>query len=127
MIDPSDQLSILDKMRLQLIFGHECNKRKVGDLLDSCKTVLHETNGNGTIDEENDNQNSSGQLTDNKIDEEDGDKEGAQTDKAEDGENEESVTEHDVANTAEQTKDDSGENNEPLIRRYEKRRYIQLL
>ncbi|XP_038212126.1 seminal metalloprotease 1-like [Zerene cesonia] len=41
MINPSEELSQLDKMKLRLLFEHECNKRKVGDLLDSCKNAFH--------------------------------------------------------------------------------------
>ncbi|KAG6449741.1 hypothetical protein O3G_MSEX006200 [Manduca sexta] len=42
-INPSENLSQLDKMKLRLYFGHECNKRKVGDILDTCKNVLHDS------------------------------------------------------------------------------------
>ncbi|XP_045770580.1 YTH domain-containing protein 1-like isoform X2 [Maniola jurtina] len=40
LISPSDTLSQLDKMRLQIYFGHECNKRKVSNLLKTCKNSL---------------------------------------------------------------------------------------
>lgn len=36
-IRPSENLSQLDKMKLRLLFGHECNRRSVDDLLDTCK------------------------------------------------------------------------------------------
>lgn len=36
-IRPSEALSQLDKMKLRLLFGHECNRRSVDDLLDTCK------------------------------------------------------------------------------------------
>lgn len=36
-IRPSEGLSQLDKMKLRLLFGHECNRRSVDDLLDTCK------------------------------------------------------------------------------------------
>ncbi|XP_052752086.1 seminal metalloprotease 1-like isoform X2 [Galleria mellonella] len=55
-ISPSDELSQLDKMKLRIIFGHECNRRKVGDLLDSCKDALHDH----TFNKENDNKNHNG-------------------------------------------------------------------
>ncbi|CAK1541744.1 unnamed protein product [Leptosia nina] len=42
MISPSKQLSQLDVMKLRLLFEHECNKRKVSNLLDSCKSAFHE-------------------------------------------------------------------------------------
>lgn len=38
LIHPSDSLSQLDRMRLQLNFGNECHKRKVYDILNSCKS-----------------------------------------------------------------------------------------
>ncbi|KPI98832.1 Zinc metalloproteinase nas-15 [Papilio xuthus] len=48
-ITPSDSLSQLDKMKLKLRFGHECNKRNVDDLLDICKKVLYEDMNKGKI------------------------------------------------------------------------------
>lgn len=36
-VRPSEGLSQLDKMKLRLLFGHECNRRSVDDLLDTCK------------------------------------------------------------------------------------------
>ncbi|KAI8442052.1 hypothetical protein MSG28_005692 [Choristoneura fumiferana] len=39
-IAPSDKLSHLDKMKLGIMFGHECNKRKVGEVLNRCKGIL---------------------------------------------------------------------------------------
>lgn len=41
MIAPSERLSQLDTMALSLLFEHECNKRKVSDIIDSCKNVFH--------------------------------------------------------------------------------------
>ncbi|XP_068623697.1 low choriolytic enzyme-like [Battus philenor] len=40
-IKPSDSLSQLDKMKLRLLFGHECNKRDVDNLMDTCKMAIH--------------------------------------------------------------------------------------
>ncbi|XP_045522230.1 seminal metalloprotease 1-like isoform X2 [Pieris brassicae] len=42
MIAPSDHLSQLDTMKLRLMFEHECNKRKVSEVIDSCKNVFHD-------------------------------------------------------------------------------------
>lgn len=42
-------------MRLQLYFGHECNRRKVNDLLNSCKMTLREQSIKLTSSEENKN------------------------------------------------------------------------
>ncbi|XP_050668423.1 zinc metalloproteinase nas-14-like [Leptidea sinapis] len=36
MIKPSDELSQLDKMKLRLLFDHECNKRNVESFVDTC-------------------------------------------------------------------------------------------
>ncbi|XP_039751955.1 zinc metalloproteinase nas-6-like [Pararge aegeria] len=44
-ISPSETLSQLDQMRLQMYFGHECNKRKVSNLLKSCKKSFKEERG----------------------------------------------------------------------------------
>ncbi|KAM3964029.1 seminal metalloprotease 1 [Aphomia sociella] len=52
-INPSNELSQLDRMKLRLMFGHECNKRKVGDLMDSCKEALHNHTQDYDYDEEN--------------------------------------------------------------------------
>ncbi|CAH2052375.1 unnamed protein product, partial [Iphiclides podalirius] len=41
-INPSDGLSQLDTMKLRMMFGQECKRRNVDDLLDMCKTVLHD-------------------------------------------------------------------------------------
>ncbi|XP_052738844.1 uncharacterized protein LOC112051569 [Bicyclus anynana] len=40
LISPSETLSQLDKMRLNMYFGHECNKRKVSNILQTCKKSL---------------------------------------------------------------------------------------
>lgn len=37
-------LSQLDVMKLKLAFGHECSKRKIGNLLDTCKNALSPQN-----------------------------------------------------------------------------------
>ncbi|XP_072934725.1 zinc metalloproteinase nas-15-like [Epargyreus clarus] len=50
-INPMSDLSQLDKMKLRLLFDHECNKRKVGDMIDTCKIVL--TNNTKSKDDEN--------------------------------------------------------------------------
>ncbi|CAH0713680.1 unnamed protein product, partial [Brenthis ino] len=55
LIYPSEGLSQLDKMRLQLYFGHECNRRKVNDLLNSCKMTLREQSINLTSSEDKKN------------------------------------------------------------------------
>ncbi|RVE54013.1 hypothetical protein evm_001416 [Chilo suppressalis] len=47
-IGSTGELSSLDKLKLRLIFGHECNKRRVGDLLDSCKLVMSDGSPNST-------------------------------------------------------------------------------
>ncbi|KAJ0173193.1 hypothetical protein K1T71_011369 [Dendrolimus kikuchii] len=62
-IRPSNSLSLLDMMKLRLYYGHECKKRKVDDLLDTCKDVLHESvigkkYDNSDDYDENDNLNS---------------------------------------------------------------------
>ncbi|XP_022115224.2 zinc metalloproteinase nas-15-like [Pieris rapae] len=41
-ISPSDHLSQLDTMKLRLMFEHECNKRKVSEVIDSCKNVFYD-------------------------------------------------------------------------------------
>ncbi|XP_045539321.1 seminal metalloprotease 1-like [Papilio machaon] len=55
-ITPSDSLSQLDKMKLKLRFGHECNKRNVDVLLDICKKVLYEDMNQGKILEPSEDQ-----------------------------------------------------------------------
>ncbi|KAJ8712759.1 hypothetical protein PYW08_008063 [Mythimna loreyi] len=44
MIAPSDTLTQLDVMKLRLVFGHECNKRKVANLLRTCQKALKKSN-----------------------------------------------------------------------------------
>ncbi|CAG9559181.1 unnamed protein product [Danaus chrysippus] len=39
-ISPSEGLSQLDKMKLHIYFGHECNKRKFVSLMETCKMSL---------------------------------------------------------------------------------------
>ncbi|XP_028169014.1 seminal metalloprotease 1-like [Ostrinia furnacalis] len=50
-INPSRELSPLDKMKLRSVFGRECNRRKVDDLLDSCKAAMQENDGNQQVSE----------------------------------------------------------------------------
>ncbi|XP_026727517.1 low choriolytic enzyme-like [Trichoplusia ni] len=40
LISPAEKLSQLDIMKLRLAFGHECNRRKVGNLVKTCENVL---------------------------------------------------------------------------------------
>ncbi|CAB3245764.1 unnamed protein product [Arctia plantaginis] len=39
-INPSNQLSLMDKMKLRLAFRHECNRRKVSNLLGTCMNSI---------------------------------------------------------------------------------------
>ncbi|CAB3222130.1 unnamed protein product [Arctia plantaginis] len=39
-INPSSQLSLMDKMKLRLAFRHECNRRKVSNLLGTCMNSI---------------------------------------------------------------------------------------
>ncbi|CAK1590155.1 unnamed protein product [Parnassius mnemosyne] len=45
-INPSEDLSLLDKMKLRIFFGHECKKRDAGNLLEMCKMVIYRNNKN---------------------------------------------------------------------------------
>ncbi|KAJ8711105.1 hypothetical protein PYW07_008347 [Mythimna separata] len=54
LIAPSDTLSQLDVMKLRLLFGHECNKRKVANLLRTCQNALRV---NSTDDDDEDQLN----------------------------------------------------------------------
>lgn len=41
-INPSEGLSQLDTMKLRLLFGQECKRRNVDNLLDMCKAVFRQ-------------------------------------------------------------------------------------
>ncbi|XP_034827841.1 zinc metalloproteinase nas-13-like [Maniola hyperantus] len=132
LISPSDTLSQLDKMRLQMYFGHECNKRKVSNLLNTCKKSLGEkgrgqTGENGGQDTDSDdvaqnnNKTAEGQSTEEKHEEEpaingqDSDKEDAGNEDGEGINNKSTVVEVDKDNeearkgTNEDTGNEDGE------------------
>lgn len=70
MINPSWELSPLDKMKLRLMFGHECNRREVNDLLDSCKNAIHNEKGGHSKNEANEDDSDYDAEVDNDIKEE---------------------------------------------------------
>lgn len=51
---PSETLSQLDRMRLHMYFGHECNRRNVNNLLDSCKMTLQDKGKKEKVDKDKD-------------------------------------------------------------------------
>ncbi|KAJ2940187.1 hypothetical protein O0L34_g11751 [Tuta absoluta] len=53
-IQPSEKLSQLDKMKLRLAFGHECNRRTVDKLFDTCKSVMRQQSDERVYDNEAD-------------------------------------------------------------------------
>ncbi|KAL0867875.1 hypothetical protein ABMA27_008565 [Loxostege sticticalis] len=69
-INPSWELSPLDKMKLRLMFGHECNRREVNDLLDSCKNAIHNEKGGHSKNEANEDDSDYDAEVDNDIKEE---------------------------------------------------------
>ncbi|XP_059048881.1 seminal metalloprotease 1-like [Achroia grisella] len=68
-ISPSDVLSQLDKIKLRMMFGYECNKRKVGNFFDSCKDALHNQTPN-KINSDIKGQEESGGIADSNSEDE---------------------------------------------------------